>query len=84
MPWSRFMVSNISGGVLWATLFGVGGYTLGCKVQKITGPMGLAGLIAAALFTVIGIHYFRRHQRCLEDAAERALPGPLEAHRGAL
>src|SRR5712692_6712168 len=35
MPWNRFLVFNAAGGILWATLYGLGGYTLGKEVHRL-------------------------------------------------
>jgi len=83
MPWPHFLACNIGGGALWALLYGGGAYLLGQQITRITGPAGLSGLMAGVAMTLIGIRYIRHHQRALEDQAELALPGPLEAHRHA-
>ena len=80
MPWPRFLLSNIAGGILWAGLYGGGAFLLGRKVHQITGPAGIAFLIAAVAVMAGALRYVRHHQRALEAAAERALPGPVEAH----
>lgn len=81
MRWSRFLLSNVGGGLLWAGLYGGGAYALGRKVHQVTGPAGLVALSLATIIVLVGWRYVRHHQRALEDAAERAFPGPLEAHR---
>jgi len=30
MPWGRFLIFNATGGILWATLYGLGGYAGSC------------------------------------------------------
>src|SRR5437588_7398870 len=49
MPWSRFLPANAAGGILWATIYGVGGYFLGKNVNRLAGPVGIATVIIAAL-----------------------------------
>jgi membrane protein DedA with SNARE-associated domain len=78
MPWHRFLVCNVAGGVLWAALYGGGAYLLGRQVQEITGPMGFLALAGGIAGTLVGLWYLHGHQRTLEDAAENALPGPLD------
>ena len=78
MPWPHFLVCNVFGGVLWAAIYGGGAYMLGQQITRITGPTGVAALVAGLIGTVITIRYVRHHQRALEDKAELALPGPLE------
>ncbi len=77
LPWPHFLACNIGGGILWACLFGGGAYIFGQQVQEIAGPAGVLALIASIVGMVVSARYVRGHQRALEDAAERALPGPL-------
>jgi membrane protein DedA with SNARE-associated domain len=79
MRWLRFLVFNAAGGIVWATLYGVGGYVLGDNIHRLVGPLGIALLVVAVLLLLVGIILVRRNERRLEDEAERALPGPLEA-----
>ena len=80
MPWKHFLVCNIAGGILWASLYGGGAYLLGQQITRITGPMGLAGLVVGLAGLVITFRYIAHHQRAFEIKAEKALPGPLEFH----
>jgi membrane protein DedA with SNARE-associated domain len=80
MPWDRFLVFNAAGGILWATLFGVGGYVLGNNVHRIAGPIGYVALAVAVVALIAGFIFLRRNEKRLEDEAERALPGPLDRH----
>src|SRR5213592_4404217 len=41
MPWPRFLIFNAAGGIVWATLFGLGGYFLGDNIHRFTGPIGI-------------------------------------------
>lgn len=81
MKWPRFLVFNAAGGIVWATLYGVGGYILGANVHRIAGPVGIAGVVIAAVLLIAGFVFLRRNERRLEDEAELALPGPLEQRR---
>jgi membrane protein DedA with SNARE-associated domain len=79
MPWPRFFFFNAAGGIVWSSIFGLGGYLLGTSVHRISGPIGI-GLFALALAAAMtGIVLLRRHEQALLKAAERALPGPLNA-----
>ncbi len=77
LPWRRFLLYNAAGGVVWATVFGVGGYALGDNVHRLAGPLGIAGAALAALALGAGLVFLRRNEHRLAEAAERALPGPL-------
>ena len=56
MPYARFTLFNVSGGVCWALLFGLLGYSLGRQLPQLEHAVGQAGaLIAlfAALLVVV-------------------------------
>lgn len=77
MPWWRFLFYNATGGILWATLFGLGGYFLGERLERLRGPMAIAGGTAALVACAIGIWWMRRHEAELQSRADRACSGPL-------
>jgi len=77
MPWPRFLVFNAAGGIVWAILYGLGGYALGNNIHRITGPVGIALVVLAAVIIVGFFIYLRRNEKRLEEEAVRALPGPL-------
>jgi membrane protein DedA with SNARE-associated domain len=81
MPWGRFLVFNASGGIAWATVYGLGGYVLGDNVHRLTGTVGIIAAVLAALAVVAGFIYLRRNEHRLADEAERAMPGPLDAYQ---
>lgn len=78
MRWSRFLVFNATGGILWATLYGVAGYVLGDNVHRIAGIVGWVTVVVAAALLIFGFFWVRHNERRLEETAERALPGPIE------
>lgn len=75
--WERFLFFNAAGGIVWATIFGSGGYLLGKTFEIYARPVGVAALVGGVAFFVIGGRFIRRHEQALEEEAERALPGPL-------
>jgi membrane protein DedA with SNARE-associated domain len=81
MPWDRFLLFNAAGGILWATLYGCGGYVLGDNIYRLTGPVGVATVVLAVLAIIASVIVLRRNEARLEDEAERALPGPLTTGR---
>ena len=81
MHWTSFLLYNALGGIIWATIFGLGGYFLGSKVEQFSGPVGIIFLVVAVIIIVAFFIFLRRNEKRLEDEAERALPGPLDAHR---
>jgi membrane protein DedA with SNARE-associated domain len=78
MPWPKFFLFNASGGVVWACIFGIGGYLFGSLIERYAGPVGIILLVGAVLAGIVGIVLSRRHEHMLIERAERALPGPLK------
>jgi membrane protein DedA with SNARE-associated domain len=79
MPWWRFLAFNAAGGILWSLLFGLGSFYLGKQLERLNRPLELV-LAGGALVVIAGFAVFlRRNEKRLEDEAERALPGPVEA-----
>ena len=77
MPWPRFFFFNATGGIVWATVFGVGAYMFGSALHRITGPLAIAFALLGAAAALTGFVLARRHERRLLAEAESALPGPL-------
>ena len=75
--WERFFLFNAAGGIVWASIFGAGGYGLGKAFEVYARPVGIAALIAAVAAFLIGARFVRYHELQLEEEAERAFPGPL-------
>jgi membrane protein DedA with SNARE-associated domain len=78
MPWPRFMLTNIIGAFLWATLYGVIVYSLGREVERFSGWMVLVFAIVLLLLIVGAATFVRRNEAQLITEAEKALPGPLK------
>jgi membrane protein DedA with SNARE-associated domain len=81
MHWVSFLLYNALGGIVWATIFGLGGYFLGDRVHQLTGPVGIIAVVLAAIILIAFFIFLRRNEKRLEDEAERALPGPLDARQ---
>ena len=79
MSWRTFLIANASGGIIWAAVFGIGGYFFGkllLEVHNAIAPI----VLAVALAAFFGCGYLvRRYEDRLTALAERALPGPLVA-----
>jgi len=73
----RFFLFNAAGGILWACIFGLGGYFLGAEFHRIAGPAGFAALAVAVAAVVAFTLYLRRHEAQLIDEARTAMPGPI-------
>lgn len=79
MPWHRFLVFNMIGGVVWATAYGGAAYVFGDRLGDLFGRTGVWLSVAAAALVVIGIVLARKYEERLSEKAERQIPGPLAA-----
>ena len=74
MPWPQFMVANAVGGVVWATVFGVGGYLFGQYIFQLHGVLAPIIMVGAAA-AFFGFGYFmHRYEKSLVEVAEREIP----------
>jgi len=80
MPWPRFLLFNALGGIVWATVYGLGGYFLGNNIHRLTGPVGTITIVLAILVILAFLVFLRRNEHRLEDEAEKAFPGPIEQY----
>ncbi len=83
MRWPSFLLFNALGGIVWASLVGLGGYFLGDNIHRLTGPVGIGTAVLAGLISIAFLLFLHRHQHRLEEEAERALPGSLDDYRKA-
>jgi len=78
MHWPRFLVFNASGGIVWATAYGLSAYYAAKLLKQISGPISLGLLVLGMIGVIAGFVFLRRHEQGLIANAEQALPGPLE------
>ena len=81
LPWSRFSLFNALGALIWASVFGFGGFFLGKAFEHYARPVGIAALIVAVIGAVAASRFMAHHERRLLAEAEAAMPGPLVAPR---
>lgn len=81
LPWARFLLFNALGGVVWACLFGLGGFFLGVAFETYARPVGLAALVCAVIGALGASRFVAHHAEKLRAEAEAAFPGPLIAPR---
>ena len=79
LPWGRFLLFNALGGIVWATIFGLGGFFLGVAFESYAKPVGIGALVCAVIGAVAASRFVAHHAEALREEAERALPGPLMA-----
>lgn len=69
LPVGRFFLFNAAGGIVWAMVFGYGGYYLTAGFEKIEGPLAtLAGFAALAGLFILWRYYKANEARLIRDA----------------
>ncbi len=81
MRWPEFLLFNALGGILWSTIFGLGGYFLGKSIDRFTGPFGIVSLVLAVIIIIAALIFIARNESRLEDEAEKAMPGSLDKYQ---
>ncbi|MEO8970332.1 MAG: DedA family protein [Ktedonobacteraceae bacterium] len=81
MQWPRFLIFNALGGIVWATIYGLGGYYLGKNIQRFTGPVGTVLIILAVIGLIAFFFFVRFNEQRMEDAAEKEFPGSLDKYQ---
>ncbi|HEV2660288.1 MAG TPA: VTT domain-containing protein, partial [Ktedonobacteraceae bacterium] len=81
MGWPEFLLFNALGGILWSTIFGLGGYFLGKSIDRFTGPFGIVSLVLAVIIIIATLIFIARNESRLEDEAEKAMPGSLDKYQ---
>jgi membrane protein DedA with SNARE-associated domain len=74
MRWSRFLIANAAGGLLWAGAYAFGAYALGSAASGVGSAVTIAGYVVAGLLTVASIVLVRLSLRRLEQRAGLAFP----------
>jgi membrane protein DedA with SNARE-associated domain len=82
MRWSRFLIANAAGGLLWASVFAFGAYALGSAASSVGSTITIVGYVVAGVLTVATIVVVRVSLRALEQRAEDAFPDEPAASKG--
>ena len=84
MSWPRFLVFNTAGGILWATVFGLGYYFFGNVLERLSTTIDI-GLGALGILAVVGfVFWMRKREAVLQAKADAEILGPVaEALGGA-
>jgi membrane protein DedA with SNARE-associated domain len=65
--WGSFLFYNAAGGIIWATVFGLGGYFFGEAIHRFTGPIGLIALAAVIIGVGISWWVIKRQEERMEE-----------------
>jgi len=72
MPWTRFLLFNALGGVVWAVVFGVGAYQFGGLITRFGNNVTVTLGIGAVIGAVVGYVAVRRYGAEIQARAEAA------------
>ncbi len=82
MSWPRFLFFNTTGGILWATLFGLGYYLFGDILERL-GTVIDVGLGALGILAVVGfVLWMRKREASLQARADAEITGDVAAELG--
>jgi membrane protein DedA with SNARE-associated domain len=78
MPWRDFLIANVIGSFMWATIYGCAAYELGREFERLEGPIVIILVLITVISFIIGGIFVKHHEAQLTAEAERAMPGPLK------
>jgi membrane protein DedA with SNARE-associated domain len=73
MPPAKFLFFNASGGVIWATAIGVGGYYFTQAFKEAEGPFARVAFIGLVIALLYLRHYLKMHEKRLLAEARAEL-----------
>jgi membrane protein DedA with SNARE-associated domain len=79
LSWGRFLFFNAAGGIVWALVFGLGGYFFGDAITRLSGPAGVIAFVAAVIGIVGFMWIAKRGEERYFARMEREIDGH---HRG--
>jgi membrane protein DedA with SNARE-associated domain len=82
MEWERFLFFNATGGIVWATLYGVLYYEFGSALQKLSTTIDIVLGVGGTLILVAFLIWSKRKETELLQKAELEIPRPVEEELG--
>ncbi|PYM20292.1 MAG: hypothetical protein DMD81_02050 [Candidatus Rokuibacteriota bacterium] len=67
MPYGRFLAYNALGGVSWAIVMGLCGYTFASQLPRLERWTHWIGIVAASALVVVAVAWWRRRARVVAD-----------------
>jgi membrane protein DedA with SNARE-associated domain len=84
MSWPRFLVFNTTGGIVWATVFGLGYYLFGDVLERLSTTidvgLGVLGILAVVAFVL----WMRKREASLQAKADAEISGSVAEELGGL
>jgi membrane-associated protein len=75
MPYPKFLVFNVAGGIVWATAVVLLGYAAGASYATVERTVGRGAALAVLAIAVLGLLVWRIRKHRTERQAEAAPPG---------
>jgi membrane protein DedA with SNARE-associated domain len=75
--WGPFLFYNAAGGIVWASVMGVGSYMFGDALHRVSGPLGLLALFGVAAGVVGFVYVVHREEKKLAKQLGTAPPASL-------
>jgi membrane protein DedA with SNARE-associated domain len=72
MEWTRFLLFNGLGAVLWASTFGFAAYALGDRIEALSTRASIILGVLVAVVAVAGLRFLHRNRARLQREADRA------------
>jgi membrane protein DedA with SNARE-associated domain len=82
MDWTRFLVFNAAGGIVWATVYGVAYYVFGGALKNLSTTIDVTIGVAGSVLLVAFVIWTRRKEAELQKRAERELEGSVAEELG--
>ena len=75
MPWDRFLLFDVLGGVAWSVGIGFGSYLFGEAFEAVGRPLGIAGVVVLVVLGFFMLRFIKRKESALQAQADAALDG---------
>ena len=82
MAWSRFLVFNAAGAIVWATLYGVAYYLFGSVLKELSTAINVTLGVVGVLVVVAFVVWSKRKEHDLLERAEREVGGSVAVELG--
>jgi membrane protein DedA with SNARE-associated domain len=82
MEWRRFLFFNAAGGIVWATLYGVGYYVFGATLRRLSTTLDVTIGVGSVVLLVAFVVWTRRKEGELQKRAEREIEGSVAEELG--
>ena len=82
MHWSRFLIANAAGAIVWAMLYGIGAYSASSVIAKLSTPVAIGFAALAVVVIVLAGFFVGGTSSASRRSPKRRCPVPLEGFSG--